>query len=144
MEIPQDPNRVLSRYRLVDSQSGENNATISIHGSDANQVLVLMDGSRLNNPQTGEVDLSEIPFNEVEKVEVVRHGNTAVYGSGAYAGVVNFKTSQKVESGYVAIESEAGSFSTYSGRIAGGIPIESGFFKASYYQDYSEQNFPYK
>ena len=35
---------------------------IKIHGGRANQVLVLLDGQRLNNPQTGEVDLSVIPL----------------------------------------------------------------------------------
>jgi len=128
---------------VVATGTGDNNAKISIHGSDANQVLVLLDGSRLNNPQTGDVDLSEIPFDEIEKIEVVRHGNTAMYGSGAYAGVVNFKTSQNVESAYTTIESKAGSFSTYSGRIAGGMPIGLGFLRANYYQDYSDQKFSY-
>ncbi len=122
---------------------GENNLKISIHGSDANQVLVLMDGSRLNNPQTGDVNLSEIPFEEVEQIEVVRHGNTAMYGSGAYAGIVHFITSKKVESVYANIESKAGSFSTYTGKIAGGTPFEWGFLRANYYQDYSNQNFSY-
>jgi vitamin B12 transporter len=128
---------------VVSTGTGENNATISIHGSNANQVLVLLDGSRLNNPQTGDVALSEIPFNEVEKIEVVRHGNTAMYGSGAYAGVVHFKTSQKVESAYASIESKAGSFSTYTGKMAGGMPFGKGFLRVNYYQDYSAQNFSY-
>jgi len=129
---------------VVSTGSGDNNSKISIHGSDANQVLVLLDGARLNNPQTGDVDLSVIPIDEVEKIEVRRHGNTALYGSGAYAGVVHFKTSQRIESAFVNTETGAGSFNTYSGKIAGGIPVGEGFMRANYYQDYSGQEFPYE
>lgn len=131
-------------FEVRSTGSGENSTTISIHGSDANQVLVLLDGVRLNYPQTGEVDLGEIPFDEIEIIEVSRHGSTAMYGNGAYAGVVEFKTTEKVESAYANLESGISSFSTYFGRIGTGAPISTSFFRANYYQDYSNQNFPYE
>jgi iron complex outermembrane recepter protein len=54
--------------------------------------LVLLDGQRLaNNAFNGNaVDLSGIPFSAIGSVEVLREGASALYGSDAIAGVINF------------------------------------------------------
>jgi len=54
--------------------------TVSIRGSTASQVLVLVDGQRVNNAQTGQVDLSTIPTEGIETIEVVRGGTSACTG----------------------------------------------------------------
>lgn len=66
--------------------------TVSIRGSSSDQVVVLLDGVRLNTPLTGTVDLSTIPIQYVDKIEVVRGGGSALVGSGALGGVINIKT----------------------------------------------------
>lgn len=66
--------------------------TVSIRGSSSNQVVVLLDGLKLNNPLTGSVDLSTIPIQYVESIEVVRGGGSALVGSDALGGVVNIRT----------------------------------------------------
>ncbi len=71
--------------------------TLSIRGSTAGQVLVLIDGQRLNTAQSGEVDLSILPSDQVERVEVVRGGASAQYGADAVGGVVNIITDQGTE-----------------------------------------------
>lgn len=63
-------------------------ATISIRGSSANQVLVLVDGVPINDPLTGEADLSTLVPGELERVTVVRGAATARYGPGAVGGVI--------------------------------------------------------
>jgi outer membrane cobalamin receptor len=67
-------------------------ARLSIRGSASNQVLVLLDGQRLNTAQSGSVDLTTIPINWVEKIEVIKGGSAAVYGGEAIGGVVNIIT----------------------------------------------------
>ena len=64
----------------------------SLRGSSAGQVLVLVDGRRLNSPQHGDVDLSDIAIENVERIEVVRGGASALYGSDAVGGVINIIT----------------------------------------------------
>lgn len=66
--------------------------TISLRGSSSEQVLVLLDGQRLNNAQNGQVDFSTISLEGVEKVEIVRGGNSALYGADAIGGVINIIT----------------------------------------------------
>ncbi len=58
------------------------------------RTLVLLDGHRLaDNAFTGNaVDLSGIPFSAIDSVQVLREGASALYGSDAIAGVINFIT----------------------------------------------------
>jgi outer membrane cobalamin receptor len=70
---------------------------VSLRGSTAEQVLVLIDGVRVNNARDGTVDLSLIPLNSVERIEIVRGGTSALYGSDAIGGVINIITKKEAE-----------------------------------------------
>jgi outer membrane cobalamin receptor len=69
-------------------------ATVSIRGSEAQQVLVLLDGVRLNSPQNGQFDLANLPvaLDQIERIEVLRGPASALYGSNALAGVIHIVT----------------------------------------------------
>jgi len=68
---------------------------IALRGLDTASTLVLIDGHRMapyplpDNAQFSFVDISNIPFDTVDRVEVLKDGASAVYGSDAMAGVVN-------------------------------------------------------
>jgi iron complex outermembrane recepter protein len=70
-------------------------AGISLRGLGANATLVLINGRRVtpsvlaDDAQRTFVDLNQIPLEAVERVEVVKDGASAIYGSDAVAGVVN-------------------------------------------------------
>lgn len=70
--------------------AGETSFDITMRGSNFEQVLVLVNGSPLNNPQTGHFN-SDFPFSlgDIRRVEVLRGGASTTYGAGAFAGVVN-------------------------------------------------------
>ena len=64
---------------------------VSIRGGEANFTLVLVDGRRyIPADVTGLVDLATIPDSLIERVEIITGGASAVYGSDAIAGAVNF------------------------------------------------------
>lgn len=67
-------------------------AFISIRGSNASEVLVLVDGQPINSALGGQADLSRIPITDVEQITVVRGAASARYGPGALAGVVLIET----------------------------------------------------
>jgi outer membrane receptor protein involved in Fe transport len=65
-------------------------ATVALRGLSAVNTLVLINGRRvLSNNEGGTVDLNSIPFEAVDRVEVLQDGASAIYGSDAIAGVVN-------------------------------------------------------
>lgn len=81
-------------------------ATVALRGLGAVNTLVLINGRRvLSNNDGSTVDLNSIPFEAVERVEVLQDGASAIYGSDAIAGVVNIIMRRdfeglKVKAGY--------------------------------------------
>ena len=70
----------------------EGRAGLNLHGLGDNRTLTLVDGRRLAPVNAnGETDLNVIPPALIESVEIVTGGASAVYGSDAIAGVVNFR-----------------------------------------------------
>lgn len=68
-------------------------ADLAIRGSSFEQVVVLVDGVRVSDDQTGHFDLDlAVPLALVERVEVLRGSGSAIYGPDAVGGVVNIVT----------------------------------------------------
>lgn len=75
---------------LSGARQGRNNA--NLRGLGISRTLVLLDGRRMQpSDALGTIDLNTIPSALIENVEVITGGASAVYGSDAIAGVVNFK-----------------------------------------------------
>jgi outer membrane receptor protein involved in Fe transport len=72
--------------------------TINFRGLGPNRNLVLMDGKRMVPYNTsGFVDVSQVPVELLERMDVVTGGASAVYGSDAMSGVVNFVMKRNYE-----------------------------------------------
>ncbi|WP_374517812.1 TonB-dependent receptor [Undibacterium squillarum] len=73
-------------------------SSVQLRGMDAKYVLILLNGRRLANygfadgASNSFVDLNSLPLAAIESVEILRDGASAIYGSDAVAGVINFKT----------------------------------------------------
>jgi outer membrane receptor protein involved in Fe transport len=88
----------------VDQDSAQSNgatgtATVSLRGLAADRTLVLMNGRRMpaGDPGYFPTDLNFIPAPLIQRVEVLTGGASAVYGSDAVAGVVNFIMNDKFQ-----------------------------------------------
>ena len=67
-------------------------ATVRLRGTTPSQTVILMDGLRLTDPQTGQVDLALIPTVVLESAEVVHGAASARYGSGGLGGAIRLQT----------------------------------------------------
>ena len=65
---------------------------VSIRGSSPKHVLILLDGQKINPSGTGVADLNTIPLEMVEKIEILKGGQSAIYGADALGGVINIIT----------------------------------------------------
>jgi vitamin B12 transporter len=93
--------------------------TVSIRGSNSNQVQVLVDGARVKSPTTGQVDLSDLSPNQIERIEIIRGPQSTLYGADAIGGVVNIITKKgggQPFSGFV--QQEVGNYDTLVTRAA--------------------------
>ncbi len=66
--------------------------TVSIRGTSSAQTLITLNGMPINSMQNGGFDLSELPLGIIDKIEVVRGGQSAIAGSNAIGGIVNLST----------------------------------------------------
>ncbi|RPJ07587.1 MAG: TonB-dependent receptor [Spirochaetaceae bacterium] len=69
---------------------------IWMRGAPSARVLVLLDGVPQNNARDGQMDLSLIPTDIIEKIEIVQGGMSIVYGADAIGGVVNIITNKNL------------------------------------------------
>jgi iron complex outermembrane recepter protein len=81
---------------VVDGAARGNNGATSanLRGQGANATLILLNGRRVasHGLNGGVVDLNQIPFAAIERVEVLKDGASAIYGTDAVGGVINFIT----------------------------------------------------
>lgn len=64
-------------------------STLSIRGSNANQVNVYLDGIPLNNAATGEINLADLNLDNLERIEIYRSGTPGGFSGGAPGGAIN-------------------------------------------------------
>ena len=67
-------------------------SSISMRGASADQCLVLIDGQRLNSPAGGGVDISKLPVSGIERIDIIRGSDAALFGEAAMGGIVNIVT----------------------------------------------------
>jgi iron complex outermembrane receptor protein len=81
-------------------------ASADLRGLGGDKTLVLLNGRRLaNHPYDGaSVDLNMIPVAALERVEVLRDGASAIYGTDAIGGVINFITKRSVQKTTITAE----------------------------------------
>lgn len=98
---------------------------LSIRGAGFEQVLVLVNGVRMSDPQTGHFDLNlAVPLSQVERVEVLRGPASALYGADAVGGVVNIVTRQGGSPFQATME--GGSWGTGRLSLGGGVGTAEG------------------
>jgi iron complex outermembrane recepter protein len=123
------------------SNGGDGTATVTLRGLPASNTLVLVNGRRVaNDGLAGEsVDLNSIAPAAVERIEILKDGASAIYGSDAIAGVVNV-IMKKDFHGFLAEgfygRSQEGDLETSTATLqyGTGLPDGSFFISASVYE----------
>ena len=136
--------------QLVPSTTGASNnpgggvATADLRGLGSTRTLVLVDNRRYVAYDSNQVvDLNTIPAGLIERVDIVSGGRSAVYGSDAISGVINFvmkKDFSGVQANANYRLNEAGDGGTFNGNLLLGGNFEDGRGNATVYFDYTKRN----
>ncbi|MBN2054109.1 TonB-dependent receptor [bacterium] len=119
-------------------------STVSVRGSSANQVVVLLDGVRLNTASDGGVNLANLPLGAIERIEVLRGADSAVYGDGAMGGVVNLISRKADKPGATfGATLTYGSMATLRAGLSAGFSSRRIACRFHGYYDRSEGDFPF-
>jgi vitamin B12 transporter len=103
---------------LVSSDRPGNYTSISIRGSNNDEVLWLIDGIELGDPSSTSTQFQadHLIANDIARIEVLRGNQSSLYGSDAIGGVINIITQRATEDGIrVNAEAEGGSHGTLNG-----------------------------
>ncbi|TDP44894.1 TonB-dependent receptor plug domain-containing protein [Zavarzinia compransoris] len=96
-----------------------NQTQVRIRGSEGNQTLVMIDGVVVNNPaSSSEFDFGHLLTQDVERIEVLRGPQSALYGSDAVGGVINIITKKGGGTPTVTASLEGGSNATVIGNVS--------------------------
>jgi vitamin B12 transporter len=90
---------------------------IRLRGSEANHVLVLVDGIEVSDPFAGEFDIGTLQAEVGARVEVLRGAQSAIYGSDAIGGVVAYEGASGRSAPGFAARVEGGSQGTVNGAL---------------------------
>ncbi len=103
---------------------------VRLRGAEGNQTLVLIDGIEVNDPASGgEYDFANLLADDVERIEVLRGPQSALYGSDAIGGVINIVTRKGEGKTSASARMEGGSLGTASGLVSiGGAAGNADFF----------------
>lgn len=109
---------------IVQSGGAGKLTSLFLRGSDAGHTLVLIDGVEMNDPvSVGRTyNFSDLPVDNIDRIEVLRGPQGTLYGSDAIAGVVNIVTGKGRGRPSMRISTMGGSLETVRtyGRVAGG------------------------
>ncbi|HZD51569.1 MAG TPA: TonB-dependent receptor, partial [Woeseiaceae bacterium] len=86
-------------------------ASVFIRGGEPNFTMVLLDGVRVNDPNNtrgGSFDFSTLSVGDIERIEIVRGPQSAIYGSDALSGVINIITRGGADELGASVQAEVG------------------------------------
>ena len=139
------PQIVPGNTRTSNNAGGFDYATVDLRGLGPGRTLVLINGERVPVSSTaGAVDLNTIPASLISRIEVVTGGASAVYGSDAMAGVINFVLKDDYEGGEIGFtygsEMETGNVQEFeiNGLVGGNFANGRGNMTA--YASYYDRN----
>lgn len=113
------------------TQYGSLGSTISIavRGANSTQVLVLVDGRPINAPSTGMADLSWLPADRIERIEIMRTPAASLYGANAVGGVIQIFTREPSKNKAFNWNAAVGGFGVRTGSLEIEQPASFGAFR---------------
>ncbi len=98
-------------------------ADISIRGAAFEQTLILLDGVKISDPQTGHHNMDlPVSLSDVEKIEILKGQGSKLYGPNAFGGVINIIT-RKAASKQVSLKAVYGEHQLYDGTVSIFAPL---------------------
>ncbi|MEO6186775.1 MAG: TonB-dependent receptor plug domain-containing protein, partial [Steroidobacteraceae bacterium] len=90
----------------LNNGGGDGASNIELRGLGVERTLVLVNGRRYGaiGDESSAIDINSLPINMIERVEVLKEGAGAIYGSDAIGGVVNFITKKNMDGAEVTVD----------------------------------------
>jgi len=96
-------------------------ADVGMRGGTFEQTLIMIDGIKIIDPQTGHHNLNlPLSLNSIERIEIVKGGTASIHGPNAFSGVINF-IAKRNRNNSITTQAEAGEYGYFAGSFFGSI-----------------------
>ncbi|MFI1772826.1 TonB-dependent receptor plug domain-containing protein [Thalassobellus citreus] len=100
-------------------------ADLYIRGGSFDQTLLLIDGIKMDDAQTGHHTMNAaLPIEVIERIEIIKGPAARVFGQNAFTGAINIVTKKELKNS-VSVKAETGSFGQFNGGITVGADMEN-------------------
>lgn len=115
----------------ISNNGGAGKATsVFLRGTNADHVLVLVDGIKIGSATLGTASFQDIPVAQIERIEIVRGPRASLYGSEAIGGVIQVFTARGGGKPVPSVGFTAGSHGTYNSQAGMSGGGEQGWYSA--------------
>lgn len=111
---------------------------IYIRGGSFEQVLVLIDGVAVDDPQSGHHTMNMmLPLEVIDHIEIIKGPAARIYGQNAFTGVINIVT-KSANTTNLILKAVGGSFKRFNGEVTGVLDLKPVAFQAHYSKNSAE------
>jgi outer membrane cobalamin receptor len=113
----------------------KNEQQVTVRGFEQEKVLILMDGIPVSIPYEGQLNLADIPVQNIASIKLIKGVSSTLYGANGMGGVINVITKQGTEKPSVSAQYEGSQYATHN------IQLGHGWKKGpfSYYAAFSHR-----
>lgn len=105
--------------------TGGSQADLYIRGGGFDQTLLLIDGIKMDDAQTGHHTMNAaLPLEVIERIEIVKGPAARVFGQNAFTGAINIVTKKNLDNS-ASVNVETGSFGQLNGNITAGVSLDN-------------------